>query len=150
MLYPSVIVLLPRGEVVPQAISPGFRKLLGEPAFCQLATLMPDGSPQITQVWVETDGEHVLINTIEGSQKEKNVRRDPRVAVNVVDPKNAWRIAMVRGRVVEVTTEGAIEQIDRLAKKYIGQDTYPFHRPDFVRTTVKISPEKINELGLEE
>jgi PPOX class probable F420-dependent enzyme len=150
MLYPSVIVLLPRGEVVPQAISPGFRKLLGEPAFCQLATLMPDGSPQITQVWVETDGEHVLINTIEGSQKEKNVRRDPRVAVNVVDPKNAWRIAMVRGRAVEVTTEGAIEQIDRLAKKYLGRDTYPFHHPHRIRTTIKISPEKINATGLEE
>jgi PPOX class probable F420-dependent enzyme len=142
------LVLLPRGEVVPQAIPSGFRKLLGEPAFCQLATLMPDGSPQITQVWVETDGEHVLINTFEGSQKEKNIRRDPRVAVNVVDPANAWRLAMVRGRVEEVTTEGAVEQIDRLAKKYIGTDTYPFHRPNRIRTTIKISPEKINEVGL--
>ena len=111
---------------------------------------MPDGSPHIAQVWVETDGEQVLINTVEGSQKERNVRRDPRVAVNVVDPTNAWRIAMVRGRVVEVSTEGAKEQIDRLAKKYIGQDTYPFHRPNFVRTTIKVSLEKINELGLEE
>ena len=135
---------------MPQTISPGFLKLLREPAFCQLATLMPDGSPQITQVWVETDGEHILINTIEGSQKEKNVRRDPRVAVNVVDPTNAWRIAMVRGRVVEVTTEGAVRQIDRLAKKYLNEDTYPFHRPDRVRTTIKITPEKINEIGIEE
>ena len=135
---------------MPQPISPGFRQLLQEPAFCQLATLMPDGSPQITQVWVETDGDHILINTIEGSQKEKNVRRDPRVAVNVVDPTNAWRIAMVRGRVVEVTTEGAVRQIDRLAKKYLDEDVYPFHRPDRVRTTIKIAPEKINEIGLEE
>ena len=135
---------------MPQIISPGFLKLLREPAFCQLATLMPDGSPQITQVWVETDGEHILINTIEGSQKEKNVRRDPRVAVNVVDPTNAWRIAMVRGRVVEVTTEGAVRQIDRLAKKYLNEDTYPFHRPDRVRTTIKIASEKINKIGLEE
>ena len=150
MLYPSVIVLLSRGGVVPKAISSGFRKLLGEPAFCQLATLMPDGSPQITQVWVETDGEHVLVNTFEGSQKEKNVRRDPRVAVNVVDPANAWRIATVRGRVVEVTTEGAIEQIDRMANKYLGQDTYPYHHPDRTRTTIKISPEKINAIGLGE
>jgi PPOX class probable F420-dependent enzyme len=135
---------------MPQTISPGFLKLLREPAFCQLATLMPDGSPQITQVWVETDGEHILINTIEGSQKEKNVHRDPRVAVNVVDPTNAWRIAMVRGRVVEVTTEGAVRQIDRLAKKYLDEETYPFHRPDRVRTTIKIEPEKINKIGLEE
>jgi PPOX class probable F420-dependent enzyme len=135
---------------MPQTISPGFLKLLREPAFCQLATLMPDGSPQITQVWVETDGEHILINTIEGSQKEKNVHRDPRVAVNVVDPTNAWRIAMVRGRVVEVTTEGAVRQIDRLAKKYLDEETYPFHRPDRVRTTINIAPEKINKIGLEE
>jgi PPOX class probable F420-dependent enzyme len=135
---------------MPQTISPGFRRLLREPAFCQLATLMPDGSPQITQVWVDTDGDHILINTIEGSQKEKNVRRDPRVAVNVVDPTNAWRIAMVRGRVVEVTTKGAVRLIDQLAKKYLNEDTYPFHRPDRVRTTIKIAPEKINEIGLEE
>jgi PPOX class probable F420-dependent enzyme len=145
VLYPSVIVPLSIGGALPQAISPGFRKLLEEPA-----TLMPDGSPHITQVWVETDGEHILINTNEGSQKEKNERRDPRVAVNVVDPTNAWRIAMVRGRVVEVTTEGAVEQIDQLAKKYLGQETYPFHRPDRVRTAIKISPEKINEISLEE
>ena len=134
---------------MPQAISPGFRKLLREPVFCQLATLMPDGSPHITQVWVETDGEHILINTPEGSQKERNVRRDLRVAVNVVDPANAWRLAMVRGRVVDVNNEGAVEQIDRLAKKYLNQDTYPFHRPDQVRTTIKIAPDKIKELGLE-
>ena len=135
---------------MPQAISSGFRKLLGEPAFCQFATLLPDGSPQITQVWVETDGEHVLINTFEGSQKEKNVHRDPRVAVNVVDPANAWRLATVRGRVVDVTTEGAIEQIDRLANKYLGHDTYQYHNPNRKRTTIKILPEKINEVGLGE
>jgi PPOX class probable F420-dependent enzyme len=149
VLYTCGIDPTLEGGAVPQAISSGFQKLLGEPAFCQLATLMPDGSPHITQVWVETDGEHVLINTIEGSQKEKNVRRDPRVAVNVVDPTNAWRIAQVRGLVVEVTTEGAVEQIDRLAKKYLGADIYPFHRPDRVRISIKISPEKINEIGLE-
>ena len=132
------------------AISPGFQKLLQEPAYCQLATLMPDGSPQITQVWVDTDGEHILINTAEGRQKELNVRRDPRVAVNVVDPANAWRIAMVRGRVVEITTAGADQLIDQLAKKYLNEDTYPFRRPEEVRITLKILPEKINEIGLEE
>ncbi len=135
---------------MPATISPGFRKLLQEPAYCQLATLMPDGSPQVTQVWVDTDGEHILINTAEGRQKERNVRRDPRVAVNVVDPANAWRIAMVRGRVVDVTTAGADQLIDQLAKKYLNEDTYPFRRPEEVRTTLKILPEKINEIGLEE
>jgi PPOX class probable F420-dependent enzyme len=74
---------------MPANISSGFQKLLHEPAYCQLATVMPDGSPQITHVWVDTDGEHILINTAEGSQKEQNARRDPRVAVNVVDPAHA-------------------------------------------------------------
>ena len=135
---------------MPDTISPGFRKLLQEPAYCQLATLMPDGSPQVTQVWVDTDGEHILVNTAQGRQKELNVRRDPRVAVNVVDPTNAWRLAMVRGRVVDVTTAGADQLIDQLAKKYLNEDTYPFRRPEEVRVTLKILPERINEIGLEE
>ena len=135
---------------MPATISPGFQKLLREPAYCQLATLMSDGSPQITQVWVDTDGQHILINTAQGRQKERNVRRDPRVAVNVVDPANAWRIAMVRGRVVDVTTEGADQLIDELAKKYLNEETYPFRRPEEVRVTLKVLPEKINEIGLEE
>ena len=135
---------------MPATISPGFHKLLQEPAFCQLATLMPDGSPQNTQVWVDTDGKHMVINTAQGRQKERNVQRDPRVAVNVVDPTNAWRIGMVRGRVVEVTTDGADELIDQLAKKYLDEETYPFRRPEEVRVTLKILPDKINEIGLEE
>src|ERR687889_2064610 len=135
---------------MPDTISPGFRKLLKEPAYCQLATLMPDGSPQNTQVWVDTDGKHILINTAQGRQKERNVQRDPRVAVNVVDPTNAWRIGMVRGRVVEITTVGADQLIDQLAKKYLNVETYPFRRPEEVRVTLKILPHKINEIGLEE
>jgi PPOX class probable F420-dependent enzyme len=111
---------------------------------------MPDGSPQITQVRVDTDGEHILINTAEGRQKELNVRRDPRVAINVVYPANAWRLAMVRGRVVDVTTAGADQLIDHLAKKYLNEDTYPFRRPEEVRVTLNVLPEKINEIGLEE
>jgi PPOX class probable F420-dependent enzyme len=135
---------------MPATISPGFQKLLQEPAFCQLATLMPDGSPQNSQVWVDIDGEHIPINTAQGLQKERNVELDPRVAVNVVDPTNARRIAMVRGRAVEVTTEGADELIDQLAKKYLKEETYPFRRPEEVRVTLKILPDKINEIGLEE
>ena len=132
------------------ALSAGFQKLLREPAYCQVATLMPDGSPQLTQTWVDTDGEHILINTFDGSQKSRNVRRDPRVAVNVVDPTQAWRIANVRGRVVAVTTEGADRHIDQLARKYLGAETYPFRRPDQVRIILKIAAEKINQIGLDE
>jgi PPOX class probable F420-dependent enzyme len=133
-----------------QTFSPDCKKLLREPAYCQLATLMPDGSPQNTQVWVETDGEYILVVTAEGRQKVKNARRDPRVALNVVDPTNAFRIASVRGRVVDVTTEGADQLLDELSKKYLDEDTYPFRQTGEVLLTIKIAPEKINELGLEE
>ena len=131
-------------------MSPGLLNLLREPAFCQIASIMPDGSPQITQVWVDTDGEHILVNTAEGRQKVRNVRRDPRVAVNVVDPANAWRLATIRGRVVDITTEGADALIDQLAKKYLGVDSYPFRNPEETRITLKIAPERISEIGLEQ
>jgi len=133
-----------------QALSPGFQKLLREPAHCQLATLMPDGSPQVTQTWVDTDGQYILINTADNRQKTRNVRRDPRVAVNVVDPGNAYRLASVRGRVVEVTTEGADAHIDQLAQKYLGQETYPFRTPIEQRVILKIEPAKINASGLDD
>ena len=131
-----------------ETLSAGLVKLLHEPVHCQIATLMLDGSPQLTQTWVETDGQHVLINTSESRQKTKNVRRDPRVAVNVVDPSNPWRLATIRGRVVEIAREGADEQIDALAKKYLGQEKYPWRNPQEVRVTLKILPEKINESGV--
>jgi PPOX class probable F420-dependent enzyme len=133
-----------------EQMSPGLLKLLREPAYAQIATLMPDGAPQITQVWIDTDGEHLLVNTAEGRQKDRNVRRDPRVAVNVVDPGNAWRLAMIRGRVVDITTEGADDLIDQLAKKYLGVDSYPFRNPEETRITLKIAPEKISEIGLDQ
>ncbi len=110
---------------------------------------MADGSPQITQVWVDTDGEHILINTADSRQKVRNIRRDPRVAVNVVDPANQWRLATVRGRVTDITTDGADQHIDDLAKKYLDADTYPFRNPAEVRVTLKVTPEKITEIGLE-
>jgi PPOX class probable F420-dependent enzyme len=131
-------------------MSPGLLNLLRELAFCQIASLMPDGSPQITQVWVDTDGEHILVNTAEGRQKVRNVRRDPRVAVNMVDPANAWRLATIRGRVVDITTEGADALIDQLAKKYLGVDSYPFRNPEETRITLKIAPDRISEIGLEQ
>ena len=135
---------------MPVSMSDGLLKLLNEPVYAQVATLMPDGSPQITQVWIGTDGQHVLVNTAEGRQKTRNVRRDPRVAVNVVDPANAWRLAMIRGRVVDITTDGADNLIDQLAHKYLGVDSYPFRNPAETRVTLKIAPEHISEIGLEQ
>lgn len=99
---------------------------------------------------MDTDGEHILVNTADGRQKTRNVRRDPRVAVNVVDPANAWPLGMIRGRVVAITTEGAHALIDVLAKKYVGADSCPFRSPAETRITRKIAPEHITKIGLDE
>jgi len=131
-------------------LSPGLQRLLREPSYGEIATVMPDGSPSIAQVWVDTDGEHILINTTRDSQKVRNVRRDARVAVNVFDPGDQWRLANVRGRVVEVTEEGADPHIDRLGKKYRGWDTYPYKDPANPRVILKIAAERVREVGLDQ
>ena len=82
--------------------------LLKQPSTCYIATTMPDGSPQLTQVWGDTDGTHVLVNTVQGHQKVRNIERDPRVAVTVSDPAHPSRYHAVRGRVVDVTSEGGV------------------------------------------
>ena len=125
------------------ALSPGVRRLFEAPNFAHLATLMPDGSPQVTPVWVDIDGDRILVNTAEGRAKPRNVRRDPRVAISITDRNNHYSAALIRGRVVEFTHEGADELIDKLAKKYIGQDRYPWRRPEEQRVTLIIEPEHV-------
>ncbi len=127
-------------------MSEGVRKLFEEANFAHLATLMPDGSPQVTPVWVDFDGRHVLVNTAEGRQKPRNIRRDPRVAIDVIRQGSEYAHASVRGRVVEITSEGAEEHIDRLAKKYLGRDTYPFRQPGEQRIILKITPEHVSSM----
>ena len=117
--------------------------LLRRPSPCFLSTLMPDGSPQMTQTWVDTDGAHVLINTVDGHQKVRNIARDPRVALNVADPDDPSRYFEVRGRVTEVTEDGAREHIDELSQRYIGRPYPWFGGRDQVRLLVRISPEKV-------
>jgi PPOX class probable F420-dependent enzyme len=119
------------------------QKLFREPNFAHLATIMPDGSPQVTPVWVDVDGGYVVVNTAEGRQKPKNIRRDPRVAIDVISREDPYRMVTVRGRVVEVTSEGADAHIDKMAKKYLGQDKYPFRAPGERRVIVKIEPEHV-------
>ena len=131
---------------MPEQLSDEVLALLREPSYAQLATLMPDGSPQVTQVWIDIEGDHIIVNTAVGHQKERNVRRDPRVAINLVDPNDQARQAAIRGQVVEMTTDGAAEQINVLAKKYMGVDEYPFGSPDETRITLKIAPEHVSEL----
>lgn len=114
------------------------QSLLHRPSSCFVTTLMPDGSPQVTQTWGDTDGEHVLINIVGGSQKSRNIARDPRVAVAIADPDNASRYLAVRGTVTGVTTEGAVEHIEALAQKYLG-GPYPWYGGrDQVRLLVTI------------
>jgi PPOX class probable F420-dependent enzyme len=110
-------------------------------AFAFLATLMPDGSPQVTPVWVDYDGEHILINSAIGRQKDENIARDPRVAVAIMDPDNAYRYLQIRGRVVETTTEGADAHIDKMSYKYLGREKYQGRSPDEQRVIYKIQPE---------
>jgi PPOX class probable F420-dependent enzyme len=121
--------------------------LLRRPSICYLATSMPDGSPQLTQTWVDTDGEHVLINTVRGHVKLRNVERDPRVAVTVADSDRPARYFQVRGRVLDITTEGATDHIETLAQKYLGTP-YPWYGGrDQVRVILVIEPEQISGMG---
>ncbi len=120
----------------------GVVKLLQRPVFAHVATLMKDGSPQVTPVWIDTDGQYVYINTAEGRIKPRNLRRDGRVAISVMDTARPYQdYALIRGRVVEITPEGAWEHIDKLSRKYNGRD-YP-RRPGEVRLKVKIEPLKV-------
>ena len=111
--------------------------------FASIATVMPDGSPQVSLVWVDSDGEHIIINTAEGRQKPKNIRRDDRVAVSIFDYENPYKQAMVQGRVVVDTHQDAEKHIDKMAKKYLGKDEYPRSSPDEERVIFKIKPESV-------
>jgi PPOX class probable F420-dependent enzyme len=121
--------------------------LLRQPSHCYIATLMPDGSPQMTQTWVDTDGDHILINTVQGFQKDKNIQRDPRVAINVSDPSNPTRYFGIRGRVINASTEGGAEHIDALAQRYLGTP-YPWYGGrDQTRLILTITADKIHSMG---
>jgi PPOX class probable F420-dependent enzyme len=117
--------------------------LLRRPSPCFLATLMPDGSPQLTETWVDTDGRHILINTVDGHQKARNIARDPRVAVNIADPDQPSRYFAVRGRVVDVTKDGAAEHIEQLAQRYLGRPYPRYGGTEEIRLLVTIAPERI-------
>ena len=124
-----------------------YHDLFNKRAFAALTTLMPDGSPQTTPVWVDTDGEYVIFNSAKGRQKDRNVRRDPRVALAIVDPDNPYRYLEVRGKVAEITEQGADAHIDKMAKKYLGQDKYPYRQGGEVRVIYKVRPEHTTTMG---
>lgn len=129
------------------AIPANFKDLFSKKAFAHLGTIMPDGSPQVTPVWCDFDGTHVRINTAKGRVKDRNMRRSKTVALTIMDPDNPYRYLAVRGMVDEITEHGADAHIDSLAKKYLGQDKYPYRRPGEVRVLYRIRPEQVSTMG---
>jgi PPOX class probable F420-dependent enzyme len=125
------------------------RQFLEQPFVGEVTTLRPDGSPHTTVVWVDTDTDVVMFNTAVGRAKERYLRKDPRVSLMVVDPEDPYRWVSVSGK-AELTTEGADEQIDKLSKKYLGKDEYPWRKPEEERITVRITPERVEATGLDE
>lgn len=124
-----------------------FKDLFTKVAFAHLATLMADGSPHVTPVWVDYDGANVRVNSAKGRVKDKNMRRDKRVALSIQDPDDPYRYLAIRGEVAEITENGADAHIDALAKKYLGKERYPFRSPGEVRVIYKIRPERISTSG---
>ena len=116
-------------------------------AFANLATIMPDGSPQVTPIWFDYANGMIRINSAKGRTKSRNMREGAPVALSIMDPDNAYRYIQVRGKVTKVTEQGASAHIDSLAKKYIGKDKYPWSRLGEVRVTFEITPDAVQAMG---
>ena len=127
-------------------LSPEVREFLATRCYVHLATLMADGSPQVSPVWAETDGDLIVVNSAAGRVKDKNIKRDARVALSATHPDDPFKALMIRGRVVKVTEDGAEDGIDRLARKYIGGERYEWRRPGEVRVAYYIQPETVSTL----
>jgi PPOX class probable F420-dependent enzyme len=124
-------------------IPESFKDFFQKKTFAHLATRMPDGSPQVSPVWIDMEGDHILVNSAEGRIKDKNMRSDPRVALSATDPDNPYRALMIRGRVVKITEAGAEDHIDKMAKKYLGEEKYPFRRTGEKRVLYYVEPVKV-------
>jgi PPOX class probable F420-dependent enzyme len=127
-----------------------FHDLFERKSFAHFATMMPDGTPQVTPVWVDYDVErgHVLVNTARGRRKERNVERNPKVGIEIMDPDDPYRYVSVRGEVVEVTEDGAVDHIDVLTRRYFEQDEYPNKGEERgPRVIVRIDPSHVATSG---
>ena len=116
-------------------------------ALASIATLMPDGSPQVTPVWFDYTNGKIRINTARGRVKARNMKVGAKVALAIIDPDNPFRYVGIRGPVVNETENGADAHIDSLTKKYLGQDKYPFRQPGEVRVTYVIEPASVHTMG---
>jgi PPOX class probable F420-dependent enzyme len=126
-----------------EAIEGRVAELLDGKNFAQVATTREDGSPHVTPVWVDHDGEHVLLNTAEGRDWPANARRTGQIAINVPNHENPYEYVYIQGTVADDTDDGADEHIDKLAKKYMDVDEYPFRQDSETRIIIKVSPDKI-------
>jgi PPOX class probable F420-dependent enzyme len=121
------------------------RRIIEGPNFASLATLMPDGSPHVSTIWIDHDGDDVVFNTAEGRVKTANIRRDPRVAISVFERSDADEQVVIRGTIVEITRDGADDHIDKLAKKYLGVDDYPWRNPALPRLLFRVRPDRVSD-----
>jgi len=128
-------------------IPEGFQDILDKKTLVHLATTGKDGSPQVSPVWVDREGDTIIINSAKGRVKDRNMRSHARVALSATDPDNPYRAIMIQGRVVKITEDGADAHIDKMAKKYLGQDKYPFRSPTEVRVKYFIEPLKVATMG---
>ncbi len=122
-------------------ISSNFHDLFEKKVLANLATLMSDGSPHITPVWIDFDGVYLIVNTVKGRVKDRNMRKNRQVAISIIDPDNPYRYLGIRGRVEIITEEGAKAHLDKLAKKYLNITTIKKHKD--IRVLFKIKPEKV-------
>jgi len=123
------------------------RELIARPVLATIATVGTDGSPQVTPLWIDAEGDDLVVNTARGRVKARNMERDRRVGISVIDPDDPYNVVIVRGAVVDISTDGADAHIDRLAKKYLGVDEYPMRRPGEVRLKVRIRTDRISMQG---
>ena len=123
-------------------------ELFEKPVIAGLATIMPDGQPQVNPVWCDYDGTYVRVNSAKGRTKDKNMRTHPQVTLLLVNPDSVWHWVEVRGTVEEITEDGADAHIDLLAKKYLGVDSYPFRSADETRVMYKIRPTRVNAVTM--
>ena len=129
------------------AIPESFRDILDKKTLAQLATTGKDGSPQVSPVWIDREGDTLIVNSAKGRVKDRNMRANARVALSATDPDNPYRALMIQGKVVKITEEGADAHIDKMAQKYLGKDKYPFRSPSEVRVKYFIEPLKVATMG---
>ena len=123
------------------------KKFLTDKTFGHIATLNKDGSPQVSPVWLDYDGTHVIVNSEQTRRKVRNLKRDPRVSISIQDAANPYAYIEIRGKAVEITPKGGFEGIDKLSAKYTGQEKYPGNAPGDVRVVIKIVPEHVTGMG---